>query len=303
METPHRRPTRLAQWKRGGGFTAIALMVPTLVIFGMFSWFPIVRALVMSFQENNMVTEPKWVQWDNYTRVLSDPLLFVAARNTLYLTGLSVLLGFPLPIILAAMMAEVKRLRGVYTVLAYLPSIIPPVVAILLWKVFYDGSASGVFNTIAGWVGLGPYPWIQSQGMAMPALVVQGTWAGAGATTLIYLAALTSVPADLYDAAEIDGASLWRRIWHIMLPQIRPLMMLLLILQLIASFQAFLEPFIFTGGGPANATLTLMLQVYNYAFGSLGNGYGPATALSVLFAVVLGLLTILYFRVTKRWSE
>jgi len=171
------------------------------------------------------------------------------------------------------------------------------------WKVFYDASPTGVFNTILGWVGLGPFPWLQDATWAMPSLVLEATWAAAGGTVIIYLAALTGVPTELYDAVEVDGAGLWRKIWHITLPQLRGILLITLILQVIGTAQVFLEPFLFTDGGPANSTLTVLLLIYRYAFGnSLGGDYGAATALSLMLAAFLAVLSAVYLRLTRSWS-
>jgi multiple sugar transport system permease protein len=203
----------------------------------------------------------------------------------------------------AVLMSEVKRLRGIYSALAYLPVVIPPVVAVLLWKTFYNGGPTGAFNTILGWIHLGPYPWLQSQRTAMPSLVLESTWANAGGTVIIYLAALTGVNRELYEAAAVDGASLWRKVWHITLPQLRGVLLLTLILQIIGTAQVFLEPYLFTSGGPANSTLTVLLLIYNYAFGnSLGGDYGSATALSLMLAAFLALFSFAYLRATRSWS-
>ena len=105
--------------------------------------------------------------------------------------------------------------------------------------------------------------------MAMPSLVLEATWANAGATVIIYLAALTGVDAELYEAASVDGAWLWRKVWHITLPQLRGVLLVTMILQIIATAQVFLEPYLFTSGGPANATITVLLLIYNYAFAQL----------------------------------
>ena len=122
----------------------------------------------------------------------------------------------------------------------------------------------------------------------MPSLVLEATWAAAGGSIIIYVAALLGVPGELYDAAEVDGASIWRKIWHVTLPQLRGVLFVMLILQVIATAQVFLEPFLFTGGGPGNATVTVLLLIYRYAFqNSLGGDYGEATALSVMLAIVL----------------
>ncbi|MDX6469644.1 MAG: multiple sugar transport system permease protein, partial [Gaiellaceae bacterium] len=136
------------------------------------------------------------------------------------------------------------------------------------------------------------------------ALVVESTWANAGTTVIIYLAALTAVDTDLYDAASVDGASIWRKIWHITLPQLRGVLLVTLILQIIGTAQVFLEPFLFTSGGPANSTITVLYLIYTYAFGnSLGGSFGNATALSLMLAVFLAIFSLIYLRATRAWSE
>lgn len=293
----------MIKWVRNGGLTTLLFLLPMLVIFGVFSWSPIVQSFFMSLQKTNLITA-HWVGFDNFVNVLNDPLLGTAVLNTLYFAGLALVFGFPLPLLLAVLMSEVKRGKGLYSALAYLPVVIPPVVAVLLWKFFYDASPTGVFNTIIGWVGIPPQPWIQNAMSAMPSLVLEATWAGAGGSIIIYLAALISVPPELYDAAEVDGAGVWRKVWHVTLPQLRGVLFIMLILQVIATTQIFLEPFLFTGGGPSNSTLTVLLLIYRYAFqNSLGGNYGEATALSVMLAVVLAVLSFLYFKLTERWSD
>ncbi len=301
--TPSRRRRTPVTWVRGGGLATLVFLIPMLIAFGVFSWYPMVRALVMSVQQTNLVSPATWVGLSNYESVLKDPDLYTALKNTGYFALLALIFGYPIPLVLAVLMSEVKRWRGIFTALAYLPVVVPPVVSVLLWKFFYDASGTGVFNTIVGWVGLGPYPWLQSASTAMPSLVLEATWAAAGGTVIIYLAALTGVAPELYDAAEVDGAGIWRKIWHVTMPQLRGVLLITLILQLIGTAQVFLEPYLFTDGGPANATLTILLLIYNYAFGSsLGGDFGSATALSVMLAVTLGLLSAVYFRLTRSWS-
>ena len=203
-------PQRFVDWVHKGGLSTLAFAVPFVIVFAVFAWLPIGRTLTISFQETNLV-EYSWVGFDNFRAVLSYSLLPVAISNTAYFALLALLFGYPLPLVGAVLMSEVRRRKGLYSVLAYLPVVVPPVVAVLLWRFFYDPRPEGVFNTILGWFGLGPFPWLQSQTMAMPSLVLYATWAAAGATVVIYLAALLGVPSDLYEAAEVDGASVWRR--------------------------------------------------------------------------------------------
>jgi len=292
-----------ASWVRRGGLSTLLFMLPLLVIFGVFSWKPIVEAVVMSLQTTNLVTPATFVGLENYIKVFSDPQLGQAVANTLYFAVLALIFGYPVPLVVAVLMSEVKRMRGLYSALAYLPVVVPPVVAVLLWKVFYNADATGPFNTVLSWVGIAPQPWLQSAATAMPSLVLEATWAGAGGTIIIYLAALTSVNPDLYDAAEIDGANIWKKVRHVTLPQLRSVLLVTFILQIIGTAQVFLEPFLFTNGGPANSTSTVLLLIYRYAFqNSLGGNYGAATALSVLLAVFLAAFSLVYFRLTRSWS-
>ena len=295
----HRSPRT---WAHSGGLSALLFALPLLFVFGIFSWWPIVSAFVMSMQKTNLVDPPTWVGLDNFRAVLSDPLLPTIVRNTAWFAFLALLFGYPIPLVAAVLMSELRRRKGLYSVLAYLPVVVPPVVAVLLWKVFYDPGPRGVFNTILGWIGLGPYPWLADKTMAMPSLVLEATWAAAGGTVIIYLAALIAVPSELYDAAEVDGASVWNKVWHVTMPQLRGVLFITLILQIIGTAQVFLEPFLFTNGGPNHATETIMLRVYNLAFANLGNNFGEATALSLLLAAFLAVLSLVYFRITRSWS-
>ncbi|RRR98308.1 carbohydrate ABC transporter permease [Glycomyces terrestris] len=299
---PGRPGARLARAR--AGLHTLVFLAPMLLVFGVFSWVPIGRAVVMSFQRTNLVADPVFVGFANFQQVAADPLLWTAVQNTGYFALLALLFGYPVPLVAAILMSEVRRLRGLFSALAYLPVVVPPVVAVLLWKLFYDAGEDGVFNTVLGWFGLGPVAWLQDADAVMPALVLEATWAAAGGTVVIYLAALIGVDPSLYEAAEIDGAGVWRKLWHITLPQLRGVLLITFILQIIGTAQVFLEPFLFTDGGPANRTLTLLLLIYRYAFtNSLGGDYGAAAALSLMLALVLAAFSMLYFRLTRSWSS
>lgn len=293
-----------AAWVRHGGLSKLVFLLPLLFAFGAFSWYPIVRLVTMALQHTNLVQPAVWVGLSNFSEVVHDPLFPIAVKNTAEFAGLALVFGYPVPLILAVLISEVRRRRGLYAVLAYLPVVIPPVVAVLLWKTFYDAAPNGVFNTILGWVGIGPQQWIQSQTQAMPSLVLESTWANAGSTVIIYLAALVGVNREFYEAAAVDGAGLWKKLWHVTLPQLRTVLLVTMILQLIGTAQVFIEPYLFTQGGPANATLTVMLLIYNYAFGnSLGASYGEAAALSVMLVGFLAVFSLIYLRATRSWSS
>jgi multiple sugar transport system permease protein len=300
-----RRPRRTPlTWVRRGGLSTLLFLLPMLLIFGAFSWYPIVRLVLMSVQHTNLVQPATWVGFQNFSEVLHDPLFPIAVRNTAEFAGLALIFGYPVPLVIAVLISEVRKRRGLYSALAYLPVVVPPVVAVLLWKFFYDAGPAGVFNTMLHWVGIGPQPWIQSESAAMPSLVLESTWANAGGTVIIYLAALTGVNAELYEAAAVDGAGLWKKIAHVTLPQMRTILLITMILQIIGTAQVFLEPYLFTSGGPDNATITVLLLIYNYAFGnSLGGSYGEAAALSLMLVAFLAVFSLIYLRATRSWSS
>lgn len=291
------RPRR--RFRRGFGLGGLITLLPLLLVFGYFGWWPIGQSVMLSLQQTNLVDPPTWVGIDNFRYLFADPLLWTTLRNTAWFVVLALLFGFPVPVLLALFVSELRRLGGVFRVLVYLPVLVPPVVALLLWKWFYDPDF-GLFNQVLDAVGLGTSPWLQSTATAMPSLVLATTWAHAGSTVLIYLAALASVPSELYEAAEIDGASIWRRLWHVTLPHLRGVLLIMLLLQIIGTFQIFTEPFILTDGGPEDSTVTILLLIYRYAF--LNGDYGMAAALSVMLAIVLATLSAVYLRLTRKWS-
>lgn len=283
--------------------TALAVALPAILVFALFSWGPILLGAQMSLQKTNFVGPAEWVGLENFAYVLSDPALGAAVANTLFFVALAILFGFPLPLALAVIISTVRtRWRGVYAGLAYFPVIVPPVVAILLWKFAYDPAPTGLFNQLLAQIGAGPLPWLNSASLAMPSIVLQATWAAAGTSVLVYLAALTAVRPELYEAALLDGAGIWKRVWHVTLPQIRSIVLIMMLLQLIGATQVFTEPLLMTAGGPQNATLTVLLLMYRYAFGGSAD-YGAATALGVMLALVLAVLSFLYLRATRRWQS
>ena len=180
--TASRRRRALRARVSRNGLSTLVFLLPFLVVFGIFSWFPIARALVMSVQETNLVSAPTFVGLDNFARVLADPLFGIAVRNTAWFALLALVVGFPIPIILAVLISETRRHRGLYSALVYLPVVVPPVVSVLLWRTFFDAGPNGLFNTILAWFGFPRLAWLQDAGTAMPSIVMEATWAAAGGT-------------------------------------------------------------------------------------------------------------------------
>lgn len=276
--------------------TGYAYLAGGLLCFGLFSWYPMVRTVLLSFQHTNFVGQSRWVGMANFRRLLADPQFLVAWRNTFEFTGLALVIGFGIPFLVAVVLNELRHARAFFRLVVYLPVMIPPVVTALLWKWFYD-PGPGLFNEILRFAHLPASGWTNSATAALPSLVLVSTWANMGGTVLIYLAALQNIPGDLYEAAELDGAGLWHRFRHVTIPQTRFVLLVLLLVQIVATMQVFTEPYIMTGGGPRDATVTVIYLIYKYAF--VYFDYGAACALSLMMLAFLGAFAALYLRVTR----
>ncbi|MFJ9558478.1 carbohydrate ABC transporter permease [Streptomyces fuscichromogenes] len=290
-----RRRRRITDQVRAYGF-----LLGGLICFALFSWYPAIRAVVISFQKYTPGSSAEWVGTANFTRVLHDPEFTAAWRNTLAFTLLALLIGFAIPFVLALVLNELRHAKAFFRVVVYLPVMIPPVVSALLWKWFYDPGA-GLANETLRFLHLPTSNWTNGTGTALVSLVIVATWANMGGTVLIYLAALQSIPGELYEAAELDGAGLLQRIRHVTIPQTRFVILMLMLLQIIATMQVFTEPFVITGGGPENATVTVLYLIYKYAF--LYNDFGGACALSVMLLVLLGIFSAVYLRLTRSGED
>jgi multiple sugar transport system permease protein len=201
------------------------------------------------------------------------------------------------PFFVAILLNELRHAKAYLRILVYLPVMLPPVASVLLFKYFYD-PGYGLFNAILGTLHLPTSLWLNSAGSAMPSVVIAATWMNMGSATLIYLAALQSIPGELYEAAELDGATLWRRIWHVTVPQTRLILSLMLLLQIIATMQEFTEVYLLTGGdGPQGSTTTVVYLMYQYAFSF--NNLGSAAALGVILLLVLVGFSAFYARLSR----
>ncbi|WP_448320951.1 carbohydrate ABC transporter permease [Streptomyces sp. CO7] len=280
--------------------TAHGFLIGAVLCFAVFSWYPMVREFLLAFQktEGGRTT---WVGLDNLVTVVNDPAFWQAWRNTLLFTVLALLLGFVVPFVVAIVINEFHHGQGYLRLLVYLPVMLPPVASVLLFQYLYD-PGYGLLNELMRLLHLPEQQWLQDPDLAMFSIVVASTWMNMGGATLIYLAALQGIPGELYEAAELDGAGLFRKIWHVTVPQTRLILSLMLLMQIIATMQVFVEPFLLTGGaGPEGSTTTVVYLIYQYAFNF--NDYGAAAALGLLLLVLLAGFSAAYARLSRAEDE
>lgn len=280
----------------GRNLTAYGFLCGALICFAFFSWYPMIREIVLSFQQTNFVDPAEWVGLDNFRTVFADPAFRAAWLNTAAFTGLALLVGYAVPFVLAVVLNELRHAKAYLRFVVYLPVMLPPAVGVLLFKWFYDPGA-GLFNQILAVFHLPALSWLDSTSTALISLVIVSTWMNLGTGTLIYLAALQSIPGDLYESAELDGAGLFRRVWHVTIPQTKLILLVMLLLQVVATMQVFIEPYLLTGGGPENATVTVAYLMYQYAF-NFGD-FGGGGALGLMLMVVLMVFSAIYLRISR----
>ncbi|MDG4760938.1 sugar ABC transporter permease [Micromonospora sp. WMMD710] len=274
-------------------------MIGAVLCFVVFSWYPMVRGIVMSFQRTRR-GETTWVGWDNYSRILADPSFWPAWQNTLYFTVLALVVGYAVPFCVAILLNEFRHAKGYLRILVYLPVMLPPASALYLFKFYaYDPSDAGLFNAILKALHLPTSQWMQSPDMTMPAMVIASTWMNMGGAVLIYLASLQSIPGELYEAAELDGAGIWRRIRHVTIPQTRLILALLAMIQIVATMQLFIEPLILANGaGAEDSATTVAYLIYQHGF--FQNDLNGAAALGVIMLVVLAGFSAVYLRLSAK---
>ena len=294
-----RRRVPLARRLRAHG-TGYLFILGAAICFALFSWYPMVREVIMSFQKTNFAGNTAWVGLENYRHIFADPSFWAAWRMSALFTLFALVLGYLVPFLTAVVLNELRHARAYFRLLVYLPVMMPPVAAAFLWRWFYRADGSGLFNETLAALHLPSVQWLQSShALAVLCLVIFSTWANMGSSVLIYLAALQGVPGELYEASEIDGAGVLKRIWHVTVPQMRLILSLMLMLQVVSTMQVFLEPYVITGG--ANGTTSVVYQIYDYAFSF--NNYGDASALGIVLLLVLMGFAAVYLKLARPVEE
>jgi len=297
---PARRAWSRAKWREN--WVGYLFLLPWLIgFFGLFIG-PGLASLYLSLTQYDAITTPKFVGLENYTTMFTDDDLFwPSLARTFYFAGVGVPLGVLGSMFLAILLNQ--KLRGVtiYRTLFFMPSLVPLVASIILWKWLLNADF-GIVNQGLRAIGLDPPGWFSDRQWAIPSLIMMRLWSSIGGTQMIiFLAGLQGIPTELYDASSIDGANNWQRTRHVTIPLLTPTIFFNTVLGIIGALQTFAAAFLLTpeGGGPGFATYFYALHIWKHAFDYFNIGYGAA--LAWFFAVIIVLLTIVQTRLSKRW--
>lgn len=292
VEPGGRRPTRVTPLivRLRGYSIAWLFLAPALVLFTVFKFVPMVRAIEMSFHEVRPYLGDQWVGLDNYVTVLGDDVFLTAIRQTLILafgqTAGSILIGLSLALLLEG---AARHLWFVRTAV-FLPTVVAMAVVAEIWRILYYPAEGGAVNSVLAWFGAGPSQFLNDADSSLVSVMAVGIWRGAPYDMMIFIAGLAGVDRTLYEAADVDGASVWRRLWHVTLPGLRPVFAILFVLAAIRGLRVFTEIFLLTNGGPNGSTEVMMTLVYK--LGLERNELGVAAAGSVLLLLATVVLTI-----------
>ena len=274
-------------------------LLPAVGTIFVWRYLPLISGSLMSFYDYKLVGESTFIGIDNFIEAVGQPIFWRALGNTFTYTAMTMTFGFFAPIILALFLSEVPRFKITFRVLFYLPALTSGLVIMFLWRhLFFNPSSHGILNQIIGIVNIPPQTWLQDPRLAMACIVLPGIWAGAGPGSIIYLAALKTVPDELYEAAEIDGAGVFQKVRLVTLPYLKALIIINFLGAFIGSFKATQNIFVMTMGGPERATHTLSLEIWFNAFLYLNFGY--ATAMAWIMGSMLIGFTLYQLRIFQK---
>ena len=269
-------------------------LAPALLLLGVYIFFPILWSLYLSFFKTRLYNIVEFVGFTNYQAVLENPVFASALWNTLVYCAASVVLTIVLGLAAALLLARPLRGQNAFRAVLFLPYIVPYAAYALLWHWLFD-PRYGLVNYLLGFVGIDPIAWLRSRDWVIPAFVIMSVWKRLGFAMVLFLAGMQTIPRDLYDAADIDGAGRWHKFWYVTLPMLRPITLFVAVISLIYSLQLFVEPLVMTHGGPGNSSQSLSYLLYQQAFMNLNIGLASVTAV-ILCVLTFGLTFVLLRR-------
>jgi multiple sugar transport system permease protein len=290
---------RRTLWRMRREWTAYVFIAPGVIIFSIFTVIALGFAFWLTFHQWSIIEpETPFVGLDNYREMFDDEDFGRSVINTFYFTGASIPLTMSIGLLLAVLLNQPIRMRGLFRTMYYLPVVTPFVVSAILWKWLYNGDF-GLFNFYLLKTNLinEPLLWLSDKNLAMPSVILMSVWGGVGFSMVIYLAGLQAIPDELYEAAEIDGAGVFARFWNVTLPLLAPTTLFLLVIGIIGSFQIFTQIYIMTQGGPVGRTATMVYFIYQAAFKFYEMGY--ASTLAFMLFLMLLVVTAFQLRIFR----
>ena len=276
---PARRGTLKRPW------VGFVFVLPMLVLFLLFRFLPAIGAFFLSLTDYRISGKWDFIALDNYTRLLSDKVFHEALLVTITYTVIFVPLTVLLSLGTAVLLHQVVWRRGFFRGVFFLPYVTSIVLAAVIWKWIYDAQ-DGLLNAVLGLVSIGPIDFLSQSNTVLPSIALTSAWKGFGYSMLILLAGLQAVPKSYLEAAMIDGAGTWQRFRYVTLPQLRPVLFFVLVIETIGAFQVFDAMYVMTGGGPVRSSYSLVYLLYDSGFKYFDFGYASAIGL-VLFLIVL----------------
>ncbi len=270
---------------------------PFLIGFMIFIGFPMLYSIVLIFYDWDLLRPASFVGLENITKMFADPKVNKSLINSAYYTFIAVPFQMVISFTLAMALTQKLRLRDVYRAGFYMPIIVPLVASAVVWqRVFHP--EFGILNEALGWIGIEGRKWLFDPSLAKPAFIFMSFWM-IGRQMVIFIAGLGNIPESLMEAASLDGAGSWRRLWTVVIPLMTPLIFYNMVIAIVASFQTFVPAMIMTEGGPQDATLFAVLNIYRNGFQYFRMGYASALAWE-FFLIVVG-FTVAQFYISNRW--
>lgn len=273
--------------------SAYLLLTPVILFFLVFHYYPILKSIGISFMEYGLLNRrTPFIGLENYVRQFQDPLFLAALWNTIAFVATAVIIGVVLALILAVLVESTGRWAKYYRTLYFFPVVTSLLATSMIWRWLY--ASEGLLNFIMTWVGFQPQAWLLSEDLALGSLIALTVWKNLGFDLILFAAAIQAIPGDLYEASSMDGASASQDFFHITLPQLRPIVVLVSITAVIRSFQVFAIVLAMTQGGPVNATRTIVYHIYEQ--GIQYDDIGYASAAAVILLLIVAAMTLLQWR-------
>lgn len=273
------------------------LVSPYIIHFILFVAFPVIFSIVLTFHKWNIISPMEYTGLSNYIRLFRDEVFLKSLGNTL----IFLVIHIPLQIIVALFLAQILnqniKFRGFFRAAFFLPVVVSGVVVTILWQQLY-GFDTGLLNRLLVSIGLNKVGWLTDPQIAMPSIALMATWKNVGLYIVLFLVGLQTVPTQYYEAADIEGANKWQKFFKITLPMINPTIFMVVILSTIGGFSLFIEPYIMTGGGPLNSTISAVLYIYKQGFFYYHMGY--SATLGLFFALIILLVVVVQRKFVER---